>query len=291
MNPIMRQMAGKLASNFLTEDEYKAFMDMVFHDEGHGYDLFGFEKESALLALVIGKYIYKYYFRVESFGIENLPDKGRCMMVSNHSGILPIDGGMIAADCILKKKPPRMVRAVVDRFFMGFPFLGLGLRRFGQINGMRRDFEELLRRDELTLVFPEGTRGNGKHFSQRYKLQRFNVGFLEIAMAENAPIIPTCVIGSEEQAPMLLNIKPLARMFGFPFFPVTPLFPHLGPLGMLPLPVRYRIHYGKPIKLHEEYPPEVLKNPAKVRELVEYVKETIQEMINKGLEERTGIFV
>jgi len=198
---------------------------------------------------------------------------------------------MIVLDCMKKLQPPRAVRAVVDRFFMSFPYVGMFLRRFGQINGMKRDFEEVLKRGELTLVFPEGTRGNGKHFSQRYKLQRFNVGFLEIAFETKSPIIPTCVIGSEEQAPMLLNIKPIARLFGFPFFPITPTFPHLGPLGAIPLPVKYKIYYGPPISYHEQYDADVLKNTGKVRELVEEVKATIQDMINDGLAKRTGIFV
>jgi len=291
MNEKLRRWADSVGKALLDESEYQAFEDISFYDEGHGYDLFGFEKETGLAAFGIMKYVYKNYFRVESFGQENIPKENRGMLVCNHSGVLPIDAGMIVLDCVLKLRPPRMVRAVVDRFFMSFPYVGQILRRLGQINGMKRDFEEVLRRDELTLVFPEGTRGNGKHFSQRYKLQHFNVGFLEIALKEKAPIIPTCVIGSEEQAPILLNIKPLAKMFGFPFFPVTPTFPHMGPIGMIPLPVRYRIYYGERINLHEEYDVDVLKDSDKVRELVEYVKGNIQGMIDKGLEERVGIFV
>jgi len=292
MNERMRRIADEIGRRMLTEEEYETYKDLPFFDEGHGYDIFGFEKESGMLAVaILGKFLYQKYFRVDSFGHENLPEEKRGMLVSNHSGILPIDGGMIFMDCLLKLKPPRAIRAVVDRFFMSFPYIGMILRRFGQINGMRRDFQELLRREELTLVFPEGTHGVGKHFSQRYKLERFNVGFMEIALEEEAPIIPTCVIGAEEQAPMIFNLKPIARLFGFPYFPVTPTFPHFGPLGAFPLPVKYRIYYGEPMYLHEEYSPDIVRNPAKVMELVETVKSTIQQMINKGLEERTGIFV
>ncbi len=291
MNKHMRRVAEEVSKNILTEEEYESYKELPFFDEGHGYDIFGFEKESGMLSVVMGKFLYEKYFRVESFGRENIPKKTRGMLVCNHSGIVPIDGAMIFMDCLLKLKPPRAIRAVVDRFFMGFPFVGMLLRRMGQINGMKRDFQELLRREELTLVFPEGTHGVGKHFSQRYKLERFGVGFLEIALSERTPLIPTCVVGAEEQAPMIFNIKPLARLLGFPYFPVTPTFPHLGPLGIFPLPVKYRIYYGEPLYLHEKYSPDIIDNPAKIMELVEEVKSTVQQMINKGLEERAGIFV
>jgi len=291
MNQQMRKFAVKAGQYTLSEEEWKRIEKIRVFDEGHGYDMFGLEKESLILSLIAGKYIYEKYFRVESFGVENIPSEGRGMLVCNHSGILPIDAAMIAMDIFRKTDPPRLVRAVVDRFFMRFPFVGLALRRLGQINGMKRDFEELLKRDELTLVFPEGTRGNGKHFSQRYRLQMFNVGFMEIALQTRSPVIPTCVIGSEEQAPMVFNIKPLARALGFPFFPVTPTFPHLGPLGMLPLPVKYRIYYGEPIHYYRDHPPEAVNDPGKIRNLVEDVKGRIQRMIDKALEERPGIFV
>jgi len=291
MKESMRHRVDALARRVLNDEEYDLYKNIPFHDEGHGYDIFGFEKESGLIAYLLGSLAYNNWFRVESQGHENIPKEGRAMLVCNHSGILPIDGGMIAIDCLKKLRPPRAVRSVVDRFFMGYPYVGMLLRRVGQITGMKRDFVELLERDELSLVFPEGQKGNGKHFSQRYKLQRFNVGFMEIALGHRTPIIPTCVIGAEEQAPLLLNIKPLAKLLGFPFFPITPTFPHMGPIGMIPLPVKYHIYYGTPIHLYEEYGPEVAGDPPKVRALVEQVRSAIQEMINKGLEQRTGIFV
>jgi len=291
MNSQMRQFTENLARKFISEKEYEQYKNIPFYDEGHGYDLFGFEKESGLIGFAIVKYLYLHYFRVESFGHENIPKKGRGMLVSNHSGVLPIDGAMVAIDCMKKLDPPRVVRSVVLRFFMGYPFVGTILRRVGQINGMKRDFEELLRREELTAVFPEGVKGLGKHFSQRYKLRKFNVGFLEIAIQEKTPIIPTCVIGAEEQAPLLYNLKPLAKILGFPYFPVTPTFPHLGLLGCIPLPVKYRIYYGEPFHFYKDYSPEVVNDPEKVRELVEVVRGAVQDLINKGLEARTGIFV
>ena len=287
----MRQLAETLGQKLLSEEEYERYKSIPFYDEGHGYDIFGYEKESGLLSFVIGKFLYEKYFRVESFGHENIPREGRGMLTVNHSGVLPIDGGMILIDCLKKLNPPRIVRSVVLRFFMGYPYIGTILRRVGQINGMKRDFEELLRREELTAVFPEGVKGLGKHFSQRYKLQRFNVGFIEIALQEKAPIIPTCVIGPEEQAPMLYNLKPLAKLLGFPYFPVTPTFPLMGPVGFIPLPVKYRIYYGEPFHFYKDYPPETVNDPAKIRELAELVRSTIQDMINKGLEARAGIFV
>lgn len=291
MKQEMRERVDALARRFLGDEGYELYKQIKFYDEGHGYDMFGFEKESGLIAYALGRFFYDKWFRVESKGHENIPKEGRAMMVCNHSGILPIDGAMIVIDCLTKLRPPRVVRGVVDRFFMGYPFVGMFLRRVGQICGMKRDFEELLKRDEIALVFPEGQKGNGKHFSQRYKLQHFNVGFMEIALEQKAPIIPTCVIGAEEQAPLLFNLKPLAKVLGFPFFPVTPMFPHFGPLGFIPLPVKYRIYYGEPLHYYKDYGPETVADPRKIRELVEHCKSVIQDMINRGLEERPGIFV
>ncbi|MCZ7581926.1 MAG: 1-acyl-sn-glycerol-3-phosphate acyltransferase [Deltaproteobacteria bacterium] len=162
--------------------------------------------------------------------------------------------------------------------------------RIGQVVGARRNFNDLLSNDELLAIFPEGTKGLGKPFSRRYQLARFNVGFIESALRYKAPIVPIAVVGAEEQLPMVGNLKPIARLFNFPYFPITPFFPLLGPIGMLPMPVQYHIYYGKPLHFYEEYSAETINEPEKVRMLAHQVQMTIQDMLIAGLDQRQSVF-
>jgi 1-acyl-sn-glycerol-3-phosphate acyltransferase len=204
--------------------------------------------------------------------------------------VLPIDGGLIWVDLLRRMNPPRLMRAVVDNFAGFLPFVNTLLYRTGQVIGHRRNFQDLLEREELVTVFPEGAKGTGKPFRDRYKLIPFNVGFIELALTYRAPIVPTAIIGGEEQAPMLYDIKPLARLFGFPYFPVTPFFPWLGPLGMLPLPVKYHIRYGEPLNFHLEHPPSAVNDPELIRRLADQVQQTVESMIAEGLAKRRTVF-
>jgi 1-acyl-sn-glycerol-3-phosphate acyltransferase len=285
-----RELAMKISRKMLSKEDIKRLDTMVFKDIGFGYDKFGFEKETAVLAYAIFLNFYLYWFRVESHGAENIPKDTRAILVPNHSGTIPIDGMMIAIDVLRKTTPPRILRSVVEYFAATFPFINTFFYRCGQVIGARKNFAELLEDEELICVFPEGAKGPGKPWSQRYKLIKFNVGFLELALQHRAPIIPVAVIGSEEQAPMITNIKPIADAFGFPYFPITWQFPWLGPLGLLPFPVKYIIHYGKPLELYKDYPPETASDPDKVRELVELVRSEVQNLIAKGLKMRKSIF-
>jgi 1-acyl-sn-glycerol-3-phosphate acyltransferase len=168
--------------------------------------------------------------------------------------------------------------------------VGLFLQRCGQVIGTRRNFEELLQADEMVGVFPEGAKGTGKPFSHRYQLLRFNVGFIELAIEHKTPIVPVAVTGAEEQAPMLFNLKPIARALGFPYFPVTPTFPLLGPLGMVPYPAKYYIDYGEPFSFHEEYSATALEDPHRLRFLAGRVRKRIQGMLHKRVKERSGVY-
>ena len=197
---------------------------------------------------------------------------------------------MVAADLASRMSKPRIMRAMVDNFMGFLPFVNVMFARFGQVVGARRNFSALLEQEELIAVFPEGTKGLGKPFSQRYQLARFNVGFIELSLIYKAPIIPTAVVGAEEQAPMLLDLKPIARMLDFPYFPITPFFPLLGPLGALPLPVRYYISYGKPLRFFEEYPPETVNEPEKILMLADRVQIIVQDMLIRGLDTRPSVF-
>lgn len=290
MNARQRKAALKIAKSLLPPGEYERVLSLQINDIGFGYDPFGMEKEAAAIAYAFARYVYKHWFRVESEGHENIPMKGRALITPNHSGVLPIDAVMIGVDMIHKLEKPRAMRAMVDNFMGFLPFLNTFFYRVGQVVGARRNFRDLLENDELVAVFPEGAKGTGKHFSKRYNLIKFNVGFIELALTYKAPIIPTAVIGGEEQSPMLLNVKPLARMLGFPYFPVTPLFPLLGPLGFIPLPTKYYIYYGEPLHFYKDYPPETTKDPETIRMLADKVQLIVQDMVNKGLEERPSVF-
>ena len=181
------------------------------------------------------------------------PRAGAALLVANHAGVLPWDGTMIKTALFAEHPHPRHVRALVASLFMGMPMLSWFLRRTGQTVGHPDDTRRLLERDELVLVFPEGVRGTGKPFRDRYRLRRFGRGgFVATAIRAGRPIIPVSVMGSEEIYPMMGDLAPIARMFGLPYFPITPLWPWLGALGMIPLPSKWRIQFHQPIHVEEQ---------------------------------------
>jgi 1-acyl-sn-glycerol-3-phosphate acyltransferase len=285
MNQKGRKRARALA-RILAPEEYVRFKDAKINDLGFGYDPFGLEIESAMAALSVAKLIYKYWFRVESYGVENVPLEGSVMITPNHSGALPLDALMVGVDLAVKMKKPRIMRAVVDNFAGFLPFVNTFFYRCGQIIGARRNFEELLQSGEMVTVFPEGDKGTGKPFKDRYKMVPFNVGFMELSLLNRTPIVPAAVIGAEEQYPYMFNMKPFAKLFSLPYFPVTPLVLLLGPLGILPLPTKYYIYYGEPLHLYRDYPPETVKDPETIRKLVGIVQGRVQDLIDQGLENR-----
>ncbi len=259
---------------------------MIFDDEGFGFDRFGFERESLYAAYLLARQMYRRWFRVESHGHEHIPRAGRAILAGNHSGTLPFDGGMLAVDLIERLEPPRPLRSIVDHFAFALPFVGKFMYRTGQVPGTPRNFRDLLEREQLVLVFPEGTKGIVKPYSERYQLRPFNVGFVEIALELEVPIVPFAVIGAEEQAPILFQIPSLGKKFGMPTFPITPTFPWLGLAGLIPYPVKYRIAYGEPLLIHREYPKEAARDPDVVRAIAEKIRSRVQGMIDLGLELR-----
>ncbi|MCC6158182.1 MAG: acyltransferase family protein [Deltaproteobacteria bacterium] len=289
MNTRQRRRAVALAQKILPAEEFAKFESIAVRDMGFGFDAFGMEKETALLGYAVGYWLYKYYFRVESRGQEHIPP-GRVLVTPNHSGVLPIDGGLIWVDLVHRLLPSRLARAVVDNFLGDLPYVSTFFYRAGQIVGARRNFEDLLRANELVIVFPEGAKGTGKFFWRRYRLLEFHVGFVELALRFGAPIVPTAVIGGEEQAPMFFDIKPIARLLGFPYFPVTPFFPHLGVLGGLPLPVKYDITYGPALDFSTQYGPDAVNDPEVVRMLADRVRLTVQGMVDDALARRESVF-
>jgi 1-acyl-sn-glycerol-3-phosphate acyltransferase len=257
------------------------------HDVGPlGVDPFGFEPEAIRYAATPLAWLYRHYFRCVTEGIEHVPD-GRVLLVGNHSGQLPFDGLMIGAAMVLEREPPRVVRSMVERWVPRLPYVSVALARVGQVVGTPENCRRLLAQEEAILVFPEGVRGLSKTFDRRYRLARFGTGFMRLALEMDTPIVPVAVVGAEEQAPALANLQAVARTFGMPSFPITPTFPWLGPMGLLPLPTRYRLSFGAPMRFEGEGNEE----DAVIRKQIDQVKAEIQRMIDRSLARREGVFV
>jgi 1-acyl-sn-glycerol-3-phosphate acyltransferase len=257
----------------------------------YSVDEFGFDPQWTESLLTLFGALYRDYWRVETTGIENVPSTGRALLVANHAGVLPWDGTMIKTAVFSEHPNPRHVRALVASLFMGMPVMSWFLRRTGQAVGHPDDTRRLLERDELVLVFPEGTKGTGKRFKDRYRLRRFGRGgFVATAIRARAPIIPVSVVGSEEIYPMVGDLTPLARLFGLPYFPITPFWPWLGPLGMVPLPSKWRIHFHQAIHVEDE-PIESADDQHVVMALADEVRNTIQRGIYDNLKLRRGVFL
>ena len=252
----------------------------------YGYDPFGMYPGGVRSVMLILAVLYRYYFRVETRGIDSVPS-GRLLFVANHAGnTLPADGAMIGQPMLLEADPPRIVRAMAEFYVPQIPWFSELLDRMGSVVGTPENCLRLLQHDEAVLVFPEGHRGFIKPYSQAYRLQRFGRGFVRIALQAKAPIVPVGVVGSEEQSPGLLDAKVLGRIIGAPAFPVTWTFPLLGALGLLPLPVKYRIYFGEPIRLVGE----PSDDDRSIQAHVDRVRDSIALLIEDGLSDRRGWF-
>jgi 1-acyl-sn-glycerol-3-phosphate acyltransferase len=251
----------------------------------YGFDQFGLEPAAMKRQVLLSALLYRYYFRVETRGIEKVP-RGRVLLIANHAGQLPFDGMMLGVAMLLEAEPPRIVRGMGEYWIPQLPFVGVAAIRSGSMVGTPENCAQMLEADECVMVFPEGVRGMNKLFSERYKLQRFGQGFMRLALETETPIVPVGIVGSEEQQPGLATLPRLGRMLGMPAFPITLGFPWLGPLGILPLPVKYRIYFGDPIRL-DGSPTE---DDAAVEAKVEVVRGAIHALLERGRSERKGIF-
>lgn len=257
----------------------------------YAVDEFGFDPQFTESFLPVFQALYRDYWRIETTGVQHVPSTGRALLVSNHAGVLPWDGTMIKTAVFTEHPHPRHVRALVASTFMGMPVLSWFLRRTGQTVGHPDDTRRLLERDELVLVFPEGVRGTGKKFRERYRLRRFGRGgFVATAIRARAPIIPISVVGSEEIYPMVADVPAAAKLLGLPYFPITPFWPWLGPLGMVPLPSKWRIQFHAPVHV-EEHPVTAADDQHLVMALADEVRDTIQHGIYENLKLRRGVFL
>lgn len=254
-------------------------------------DEFGYDEDLTQTVLMpLARALYQHWFRVQMRGLEHIPDTGGALVVCNHSGVLPVDAMMLQVGLLDEHPAHRHLRLLAAELVYVLPLLSHLARKAGHTLACQADAERLLRAGELVGVCPEGFKGIGKPFSQRYRLQRFGRGgFAASAIRAGVPIVPCAIVGAEEIYPMILNARPLARLFGFPYFPITPLFPWLGPIGAIPLPSRWLIGFGKPVPA-DSHVASAADDPAVVFELTDQVRETIQQMLYELLLDRGEAF-
>jgi 1-acyl-sn-glycerol-3-phosphate acyltransferase len=254
-------------------------------------DEWGFDEEFAELVEPFFLFLYDRWWRVHASGVHHVPSHGRALLTSNHAGILPWDATMISVALLREHPLPRYARFLVLNWAFDLPWISVVMRKVGGVVASPYNAIRLLEQDELVAVFPEGVKGAGKDFSDRYRLQRFGRGgFVEIALRTGAPIVPVAVVGSEEIYPKIGELPLVARLIGAPYFPVTPTFPWLGPLGAVPLPSRWRIEFCEPIDT-ARYGPGAADDRALVFELSERVRDTIQQKVYENLVERGPAFL
>jgi 1-acyl-sn-glycerol-3-phosphate acyltransferase len=254
-------------------------------------DSFGFDEqltESVLLPVL--RLLYRRWFRVEVRGIENIPSEGAALIVANHSGTIPLDSLMTEVAVHDEHPARRHLRMLGADLVFQLPFVAGAARKNGTTLACTEDTERLLAAGELVGVWPEGFKGIGKPFSERYKLQRFGRGgFVSAAIRAKAPIVPCAIVGAEETYPMIANLGTLARLIGLPYVPITPTFPWLGPLGLVPLPSKWIIEFSEPI-MTDGHSDGAADDPMLLFEFTDRVRETIQQTLYALLVRRRSTF-
>jgi len=255
----------------------------------YAVDDFGFDPEVAEhLLLATLRPIAEKWFRIDVRGIENLPDEGGALVVSNHSGTLPVDGLMTMFT--VHDRTGRFLRPLGADLVFRMPVVSSLARKGGATLACNEDAERMLAGGELVGVWPEGFKGIGKPFTERYKLQRFGRGgFVSAAVRTGVPIVPLSVVGAEEIYPLVGNLSSLARLLGVPYVPITPLFPWLGPLGLVPLPSKWLMEFGEPIRT-DEYDAGAADDPMLVFNVTDQVRETIQQSLYALLVQRSSVW-
>jgi 1-acyl-sn-glycerol-3-phosphate acyltransferase len=252
-------------------------------------DEWGYDPSFAAAADPLLRFLYERWWRVTATGTEHVPAHGRALLVANHAGVLPWDAAMMAT-ALRRAGIARDPRFLVLDWAFGLPWVSVAIRRSGGVPASPYNALRLLEQDHLVMVFPEGAKGVGKPWSERYRLQRFGRGgFVELALRTGSPVVPVAIVGSEEIYPKLGELPGVARLLGAPHIPITPTFPLLGPLGAIPLPSRWRIAFGAPIDL-AGLGPGAAEDRGTVLEVAEAVRARIQAMVHQSLIERQGAF-
>jgi 1-acyl-sn-glycerol-3-phosphate acyltransferase len=276
-----RRVADELTAGTLGRDFEQRAQHIRDHYARMGDDPFGLDPEFTRYGAMLTAFMHRRYFRTEVHGIENVP-AGRALLIANHSGQIPIDGLILALTLFFDANPPRLMRAMVEKWMQTLPFVAPLIARLGQVVGVPENCHRLLERDELILAFPEGVRGIVKPYTRRYQLEEFGQGFMRLALATRSPVVPVAVIGAEEQYISVGNLEWAARAFGLPALPVVP---QLVVGGLLPLPTKYRLYFGEPLTFDGD--------PADERAVSEHVwvvRQTIQRLLVHGLERRRSVF-
>ena len=265
----------------LVDDDVRQRVDEAIKDlNRYGYDPWGASPVAAKRMLTMVSYLYRRYFRVQTEGLDNIPE-GRVLVIGNHSSQLAYDGVLVAASFTLAADPPRFLRAMIERFFASAPLIGVMMTRVGQLTGIPQHAEQLLERDYAVLVFPEGHRGGGRVWRDRYKVLDFGHGFMRLALKTGTPILPFGFVGGEEMCPSFSRMEPLARLFGTPYWPLTPT------VVPVPLPARCRIVFGDLMRFDGDgSEPDKLISPK-----VKRVEAAVADCIHRGLEARGSIFL
>jgi 1-acyl-sn-glycerol-3-phosphate acyltransferase len=268
-----REVADRLAKAPLRTGDY-------------GFDPYGFHADAARRLVLPAAALYRWWFRVETNGIERVPEGG-ALLIANHSGQFAYDGAMLGMAMLFEADPPRLVRGMAEHLFARTPFAGVALSRMGSMVGTPENCISMLEAGEYVMVFPEGARGANKPFRKRYQLERFGTGFMRLALEAGVPVVPVGIVGAEEQQPGFANLEGLGRRIGLPSLPLTISQPWFGPLGAaFALPVKYRIWFGEPLRFEGD----AWDGDAVIEERIETVRDSIRALLARGLAERRGIF-
>ena len=268
--------------SFLNDPQVRRNVDRLpIEFDDYGFDRFGLSKDSVARAYSPMARAYRHYFKATAFGLENVPARGRALIISNHSGGLGFDAAMILSSMLLNDDAPRLGQGMAEYFLTRTPFMRPWLRRLGHLTGLPEHGEQLLNDERLVMVFPEGARGAGKLYKDRYKLVRFGTGFMRLALKTSSPIIPCAFIGGEESFPQLYHIKWLAKLVNGPFVPVAPQ------LLFVPLPVACQVYYGPPMQFEGDgsEPDHV------IQQYIEEVRHSMERLISVGLDARPRSFM
>ena len=300
---LLEKVRGFVGEDLLDADTWKGMwyvLNSSLHYQGdvlkrrltgeYETDEWGLDREVLEAVRPFFEFMYKTFWRVEMSGLENIPEAGRGLLVANHSGQLPWDGAMLATGVMLEHPAQRLVRTLYATWFPTLPIISDVFVKCGQVLATEDNGIRLLQQDELAAVYPEGYKGVGKLFKDRYRLARFGRGgFVRMALKTHAPLIPVAVVGAEETYISLGKSNLMAKLTGFPYFPISPTWPWMGLAGFIPLPTKWYIDIGEPIST-EGYGPNAANNLMLVSQLTDQVRNVVQEMIYARLSKRRSVF-
>jgi 1-acyl-sn-glycerol-3-phosphate acyltransferase len=288
--PALGRLAEAVLRGVRLENVARLQRELFFAWHSEEVDEFGFDRRFTEKVRPFFEFLYTLYWRVEASGVFHVPEAGPALVVANHSGVLPYDGVMMKLAIRHEHPQERECRLLALDMFALLPVLAPLLTKVGEVRANPENAERLLRKGELVGVFPEGVKGVGKRYKDRYRLARFGRGgFVRVALRTGAPIVPCAIVGAEEIHPVLAKADWIGKPIGLPYFPITPTFPVLGALGLVPLPSKWWIDFGEPMDLRE-HGPEAADDPIVVNRIAEDVRTRIQGMVNERLARRQSVW-